>query len=210
MTWKTWFLKTLPNSQDPKNLLKQVIVESAAKQSIEIDSLIYDLSWTFNPMFTNKFHKELLFDHLTDTYINCLSYTQDPVFAMAGLFHDIGKVATAKFDPVKKDYTFYRHEYIGAKKVAEFMEENNFSPVDTTRVYMAIRHHQYRIFEDTKDKAIRRWLRSISKQTWEDIRILRLCDRMANQANKDKPVIYNKYIEIDNRISQLAERVFQQ
>jgi putative nucleotidyltransferase with HDIG domain len=156
----------------------------------------------------NKWHDETLYNHLIECYKIGMAYTNDPVFGLACLFHDIGKIQTKEYNRIKLDYTFHKHEYIGAKLVRDFMRENKFRREDTQRVYLAIKNHQYRIYPDTKDKTIRHWLREIGQQAWEDIRILRLADRQANKANIMKPIIYKKYIDIDNRIQEQTQKVF--
>jgi hypothetical protein len=197
--FKKYFLKDLPQSENPRMFL-EAEVQNWQK--------IFPVLYKTQGFLQNKYHSEDLFTHLANAWEIGFTLTQDPVFALSCLFHDIGKVDTVSWNEKKQDFTFYKHEYVGAKKIAAWMMNNQFSGHDTYRVYIAIRHHQYRIYENTGPATIRRWLRVIGKQGWKDIRILRLVDRMANESNKDKPIIYKLYIETDKRINTEAERVW--
>lgn len=156
----------------------------------------------------NKFHNEDLFTHLVNAYDIALCYTNDPLFSIAALFHDIGKIPTRRWDENKQDYTFHKHEYVGSILVKHWMTSWKFTGQEIYRVVNAIRHHQYRIYKETKDNTIQEWLQSIGHQCWQDVRILRLVDRMANEANVSKPVIYRLFEETDKRIGEIASKVF--
>lgn len=202
MNWYKFFtydIYSISNAYD-------AIVEMIDKEE-NPHQLIQDMISSFN-MEQNEFHDEKLFTHLVSTMRIGYVYSQDPIFSVACLFHDIGKVRTKSFNRIKNDWTFYKHEYIGAKIFLDFARANNWPSSYSGRIYSAIRHHQYRIYDDTRDATIKKWLKSIGRTTWEDIRLLRVCDRMANEANKDKPIIYKKYIEVDNRVNELASIVF--
>lgn len=202
MNFVKFFLEELNNSEDPKALL---IARLNIYQEQEGPWSALQKSIGFSQ---NKFHNESLFVHLATAYKIGLSYSQDPVFALICLFHDIGKVDTCMFDSQLQDFTFHRHEYVGGKLVYKWMIENDFSHAKADRVKRAIQQHQYRIYEDTKDKTIKKWLAKIGQQTWEDIRILRLVDRMANKANERKPIIYKIYVDTDNRINEIAKQLW--
>lgn len=201
--FRQFFLNQLPSSDDPVKLLGDKL-ELYNETIGPWADLKKSIGWS-----QNKFHFESLWEHLTTAYKYGLAYTQDPIFAMICLFHDIGKIQTCSWSEEKQDFTFHRHEYVGGLAVGKWMRENDFTLQESDRVQRAIKNHQYRIYPDTKDKTIKKWLININLQTWQDIRILRLVDRMANKANERKPIIYKLYIDIDNRINKIAETLFQ-
>ncbi len=203
MNFKHFFLNELNNAEDAKSLLEDKLEFFQEKEGPWAD-LQKAIGFS-----QNKHHGEDLFTHLATAYKYGLSYTQDPLFAMICLFHDIGKVECCRFDESRQDFTFHKHEYIGAVAVYKWLKENDFNQYEANRIKLAIQHHQYRIYPDTKDKTIKSWLQDIGIQAWEDIRILRLVDRMANKANDRKPIIYQLYIETDNRINEIAQSLWE-
>ncbi len=198
MNYKYFFEISLPNSQNRKRFLLEL------SKVLGIESIIQKA----NTCEQNKYHNELLLDHLIDSYQIGITYKPDYLFGISCLFHDIGKVIVKKYCSIKQDNTFHKHEYVGALLISKWMKRWRFSEEETNHVTQVIKHHQFRIWDDTKDKTIKKWLLSINQEIWEDIRLLRLVDRMANKQNIKKPVIYQKYIEVDKHISLIANEVW--
>src|SRR5579863_7770152 len=87
----------------------------------------------------NRFHKEDLFTHLVDCYKLGLTYTQDPIFGLICLFHDIGKVRTRSLNIITGDWSFHKHEYVGSVIFSNFAE-GLFPSHEGLRISAAIKH----------------------------------------------------------------------
>ncbi len=195
---RDFFVRGLFESEDPKKFLLETDL------NLGINDLILKASY----LKQNKYHNELLLDHLIEAFKIGRILNPDAIFTLECLFHDIGKVITCKYNEIKQDNTFYNHEYVGALLIYKYMNIWKFSKEDTNRVTNAIRNHQYRIFSNTTDKSIVKWLSKIGPMTWQDIRLLRLVDRQANNQNINKPVIYKEYIEAEERINTLSRNIW--
>lgn len=196
---KDFFLTQLPSSLDPRALL----IKSRGALGRSFADIIH--AWN---MQQNKFHIETLWEHMVDCYCIALTYTQDPILSMACFFHDIGKIETKEWDEEKQDWTFHKHEVEGALIVCGWMDAERFTSKQIDRVYRVIRHHQFRFYPRTHDGTIKKWLEKIGHQCWEDVRLLRLMDRMATQSTHPKLVLCKKLIQIDNRVSVLADSLW--
>ena len=134
-------------------------------------------------------HKYDVFEHL----IQACQHAADKDFSfhvrLAALFHDIGKPRTRR-PGVKKAYTFYGHEVVGARMAEKIMQRLKFSKADTDFVVKLVRNHMF--FSDTEQitlSAVRRIIQKIRAGSpqedfggpkdpiWELMKI-RECDRV--------------------------------
>lgn len=121
----------------------------------------------------------------------------DPILRLAALLHDVGKVATMKFDEEKKDYTFLGHENVGAKMAEKIMKRLKFSTEDTNRVVNLIGKHMYYVTDTTKEKTIKKFM---TDKDFRSILRLRLADRRANLAKRNKSKIPYSFKKLLKRI----------
>ena len=85
-----------------------------------------------------------------------------------------------------KKVTFHKHEIVGAQQAYDIMNRLGFTRSECEHVSKLVRHHQFRFYEDSSDKTIKKWLQKLGKN-WEDVFKVRLADRRANPNNKGKP-----------------------
>ena len=104
---------------------------------------------------------------------------------LAALFHDIGKPRTRRLAssvrgrPIKKKFTFYGHEVIGARMTKKIMERLKFPKKEIELVEKLVRNHMF--FSDTELITLSAVRRIIAKIGQENIWLLmnvRECDRV--------------------------------
>jgi len=145
-----------------------------------------------------------------------------PLLRLAGLFHDIGKPGTKEVcirevphehpypkqkdssqryhNPIKstkqvRDYSFHRHEIVGAEMSESIMRDLKFSENDIDYVKELVRHHMWRFYDDTNLKTIKKWYSKVRK-IFDDLITLREADRLGNLAKKGRPQRTRKMKEL--------------
>lgn len=137
--------------------------------------------------------------HIFDVFEHCLQaleHTTDKKLSteirLAALFHDIGKPFSRR-KGVKKAYTFYGHEVVGARMVKIIMERLKFPKKSTNLVVSLVRNHMF--FSDT-DKvtlsAVRRVVQKVGKEHIWELMEVRNADR-AGMKKKEDPYRLRKY-----------------
>ncbi len=113
---------------------------------------------------------------------------------LAALFHDVGKPATRKWAPEKKDWTFYGHDVVGGRITKKIMDRLKFPKKITEVVSTLVRWHLF--FTDI-DKitlsAVRRIVRNVGPENVWDLMKVRACDRIGMGRPKEKPYRLRKY-----------------
>ncbi len=111
---------------------------------------------------------------------------------LAALFHDIGKPKTRR-PGIKKAYTFYGHEVVGARIAKKIMERMKFPKTDIDQVEKFVRWHMF--FSDTESitlSAVRRMIANVSvEDIWELMKV-RECDRVGMKKT-EAPYRLRKY-----------------
>jgi tRNA nucleotidyltransferase (CCA-adding enzyme) len=87
-----------------------------------------------------------------------------------------------------KKVSFHKHEIVGATQTFNFMKRLGFRSDEIEYVVKLVRWHQFRFYEDTNSKTIKKWLQTLGKNDWKDLILLRKADRAGNLKNKDKPI----------------------
>ncbi len=123
--------------------------------------------------------------HIYDVFEHCVlacQHAADKGFSteirIAALFHDIGKPRTRR-PGVKKAYTFYGHEVVGARMSQKIMERLKFSRETTNLVVSMVRNHMF--FSDTEQitlSAVRRIISKVGKDHIWELMDIRQCDRV--------------------------------
>lgn len=123
-------------------------------------------------------HKYDVFEHL----LHACQHASDKGYSfhvkLAALFHDIGKPRTRR-PGVKKAFTFYGHEVVGARMVEKIMNRMKFSKSDTEMVVKLVRYHMF--FSDTEQitlSAVRRMIQNVSRENIWELMKIRECDRV--------------------------------
>lgn len=133
-----------------------------------------------------------VFEHL----LGALDHASDKGFStevrLASLFHDIGKPRSRR-PGVKKAYTFYGHEVIGARMAKVIMERLKYPKKTTELVVSLIRNHMF--FSDTEQitlSAVRRIVLKVGKDHIWELMNIRECDRVGMK-KKEAPYRLRKY-----------------
>lgn len=143
----------------------------------------------------NLHHIYTVWEHL----IYALKYAVDKDYSLAvrlaALFHDIGKPRSKRGDG--EHSTFYGHEVIGAKMVAQIMERLRFSHDTADKVVKLVRYHMffYNVGEVT-ESSVRRLLVNVGSENVEDLLKVREADRIGSGRPKAVPykLRHMKYI----------------
>lgn len=88
-----------------------------------------------------------VYDHLVHACQHAANKKYSFHVKLAALFHDIGKPKTRR-PGIKKAYTFYGHEVVGARITQKIMERMKFSSADIDQVVTLVRWHMF--FSDTE------------------------------------------------------------
>ena len=118
--------------------------------------------------------------HLVMALKNCPSY--DPITRFATLIHDIGKVKTFHKDEKTELITFYNHEVVGKKQAKIIADRFKLSNKQKEKLVTLVGEHQFTVTELLTDKAIRRFVRSVTKEYLQDMLDLRTADRIGSGA----------------------------
>jgi tRNA nucleotidyltransferase (CCA-adding enzyme) len=123
--------------------------------------------------------------HIYDVFEHCigaLAHAADKGFSteirLAALFHDIGKPKSRRVG-LKKAYTFYGHEVIGARMAKTIMERLKYSRKEIDLVVALVRYHMF--FSDTEQitlSAVRRVVQKVKKEHIWELMDIRECDRV--------------------------------
>lgn len=120
---------------------------------------------------------------------------------LAALLHDVGKPKVKEGQG--KTSTFYNHEHAGANISRDLMKRLAFSKKDISRVTHLIRYHMfyYNVGEIT-DAGVRRFLRRIGPEYFQDLMAVRIADRMGSGVYKEKPF---KLEELEKRVEHVQQ-----
>lgn len=135
----------------------------------------------------NLHHIYTVWEHNTRT----LQYTAEKKYSLAvriaSLFHDIGKPRSKRGEGLHS--TFYGHEVIGAKMVAQIMERLKFPNDISEKVIKLVRYHMfyYNVGEVT-ESSVRRLIANIGLENVEDLIKVREADRISS--GRPKAVTY--------------------
>lgn len=122
----------------------------------------------------NRYHRDDVFVH-TLRVVDALP-PDDPLLRWAALMHDIAKPDTRGTHPTTGDYTFYRHEVVGAKRTGKIMRRLRFSNAEIERVTHVVRHHMFAFGEPLLQRTVRRWIHRVGDGAIEDLLRLRQAD----------------------------------
>jgi tRNA nucleotidyltransferase (CCA-adding enzyme) len=137
-------------------------------------------------------HRYDVYEHLLMALKHAADKNWPLEIRLAALFHDIGKPRSRR-PGVKKAYTFYGHEVIGARMAAKIMERLKFPKKTTELVVTLVRQHMF--FSDTETitlSAVRRVVAKVGKENIWTLMNVRECDRVG-MAKKEAPFRLRKY-----------------
>ncbi len=139
-----------------------------------------DICFTIPQKSPKRHHIYDVGTHLVMSLKYCPS--KDEITRFATLIHDIGKAKTFKKDEKTGLITFYNHEVIGKKLAEKIADRFKLSNKQKEKLVRLVQYHQFTVSEIQTDKAIRRFIRQVSKEYLQDILDLRVGDRVGSGA----------------------------
>jgi putative nucleotidyltransferase with HDIG domain len=133
-----------------------------------------------------------VFEHLIGALGNAIDKGYSTQIRLAALLHDIGKPRTRR-PGVKKAYTFYGHEVVGARIAKNILERLKFDKETIEFVTNMVRRHMF--FSDTEQitlSAVRRVIQNVGPDHIWELMEIRECDRVGMN-KKEAPYRLRKY-----------------
>ena len=134
----------------------------------------------------NLHHIYTVWEHL----VHALEYTVQKNYSLpvrlAALFHDIGKPRSKRGEG--RNSTFYGHEVIGAKMVAQIMERLKFPKDLSEQAIKLVRYHMF--FYDVgtvTESSVRRLMVNVGQENIENLLKVREADRIGSGRPKAVP-----------------------
>jgi len=148
-------------------------------------------------------HKLDVLEHMLESLKHCPS--SDPLLRLATFLHDVGKPASKRWrcsrcgwvmkeknltigDALKcprcdfetdtrEATTFYGHEVIGARMVAEIGKRLKLSKSNVAKLVTLVRWHMFAYQPEMTDASIRRFIKRVGKENINNMMLLRIGDR---------------------------------
>ena len=157
-----------------------------------------------------------MFDILDHLFFSCDGAPKDNIVVrLAALFHDVGKYETRN-EEIKQDITgkqinaitFYGHEKKSVKITEKILKRLKFSNKIVTSTLHLIENHMFHYESNWKDSAVRRLIKKVGLENFDDLFDLRLADVYG--MTNSKPIIGNNrwtenLIELKERIKKEVE-----
>ena len=156
----------------------------------------------------NKHHIYTVFDHCVKSLQFAAQYDYPLHVRLASLFHDIGKPRTKRQQG--NDYTFYAHEIVGARMTEKLMKRLKFSNELIEKVTNLVRHHMfYYDVGQITEAGIRRLLRRVGPENFDDLIKVRIAERKGSGVPKAQPYRLRHLRFMADKVSQQAISVGQ-
>jgi tRNA nucleotidyltransferase (CCA-adding enzyme) len=142
----------------------------------------------------NKAHSFDVWEHSLRTLQHAADKNWPLHIRLTTLFHDVGKPATRRWAPEKKEWTFHGHEVVGSRMAKEILNRLRFSRETVDLVVKLVRWHMF--FSDTEQithSAVRRMIQNVGQEHVWDLMNVRVCDRVGTGRPKENPYRLRKY-----------------
>ena len=108
--------------------------------------------------------------------------SKDPITRFATLIHDVGKEKTFRKDKETDLITFYNHEVVGKRQAETIADRFKLSNKQKNKLVTLVAEHQFTVSELQTDKAVRRFIKNVTKDYLQDMLDLRTGDRIGSGA----------------------------
>lgn len=169
------FLKTLEGDHPGEGIL---FLKSTGLLKFILPEV--DICFTIPQKSPKRHHVYDVGTHLVMALKHCPS--KDPITRFATLIHDIGKAKTFHKDEKTNLITFYNHEVVGKKQAEIIADRFKLSNKQKDKLVTLVAEHQFTVSETQTDKAVRRFIRGVTKEYLNDMLDLRLADRIGSGA----------------------------
>ena len=153
------------------------------------------------PEFEDTFGIEQGGTHAFDVWehlLRSLQHSADKKYPLetrlTALFHDISKPDSRRRGVGKKEWTFFGHEVLGARKTKKILENLKYPAKIVEKVVKMVRWHMF--FSDTEQitlSAVRRMIINVGRENIWDLMNVRICDRIGTGRPKEDPYRLRKY-----------------
>ena len=148
----------------------------------------------------NRFHAHDVLEH---SLLTVDETAGDPIVRLGALLHDVAKPRTAApKEGAPGEFTFYRHEYVGAPLADAIARRLRLSNRDRERVVALVEHHMFWYSPDWSDGAVRRFMGRVGPDLLPDLFALREGDVRARGHGEDPAV---EVAELKQRIARELE-----
>lgn len=164
-----------------------------------------DACFTIDQKSPNRHHVYDVGTHLVMALKHCPS--KDPITRLATLLHDIGKVQTYRKDEAGQ-ITFHNHEVVGDRQVQKIADRLKLSKKEKEKLVILVKHHQFTVDENQTDKAVRRFIRDVTKEYLQDMLDLRTGDRIGSGATPTSwrlDLFKKRLLEVQKHVFSVAD-----
>lgn len=131
----------------------------------------------------NRFHTHDVYGH-TLAVVDATS--GDAITRLGALLHDIGKPrARQPREGAPGEYSFFKHEYVGAEMSEAVCRRWKLSNADRERVVALVQHHMFFYTPDWTDGTVRRFVRRVGPDVLPGLFALREGDVIGRGRNED-------------------------
>lgn len=162
-----------------------------------------DICFTIPQKSPKRHHVYDVGTHLVMALKNCPS--KDLITRFATLIHDVGKAKTFHKDKKTDLITFYNHEVVGKKQAEIIADRFKLSNKQKDKLVTLVSEHQFTVSEIQTDKAVRRFIRNVTKDYLQDMLDLRTGDRIGSGA---KPTSWRNEL-FKKRLIEVQKQPFQ-
>lgn len=150
----------------------------------------------------NRFHRYDVLEHTLHTVDATVG---DPILRLGALLHDVAKPRTAApREDAPGEFSFFRHEYVGAELAADIARRLKLANKERERVVALVENHMFFYTPDWSDGAVRRFMGRVGLELLPDLFALREGDVRARGFGEDPD---GEVAELKRRIeAELASR----
>ena len=151
----------------------------------------------------NRFHAYDIFEHLLRACDGATEAIEE--VRWAALLHDIGKVGTRR-ETENGEASFHNHEILSAKQTVTIMKRLGMPRDIGQKIKFLVRNHMFHYTDEWSDKAVRRFMRKVTREDLKLLIALRLADRKGSGKKTAFPKALQKLIDHITELEQEERR----